>query len=535
MSHSSSLFNRVPIDLPNKSGFNLDHENLFTATCGTLTPAYCKPVLPGDKISMGVNFQCQLPPMVTDFYGKIDAVFEAFFVPNRLLWKGWTDFITHPSESPVYPAGTNYAARPTMKPRISMPAGSTQIFKSFFQPGRLADYLGLKFSADTSVTITNGIEIDALPFFAYHMIYDKWYRDTRIQSPVFVPKPDSVVVTGPAYLPDVSVTSSSDLRAPSFLPSAALGDGVTLGSLRQRNWSKGYFTTASPYAQGGQPTELSFDVVDDTGSISIAALRSANAIQQWKERNNFSYDYADQIYYQYGVYPSSAKLSKPIFLGRTKQVVYNRSVMQTAPSAEATLNDVVGAKKASSQCIGEGRLFEDFTPTEHGYLMVIFSLVPHAYYGTGSARHFIELESEDIPFPLLAGTGDQPIYEFELAESVPSEGSSVFGFTDRYAHYKYDEDEVHGLLRDGSSLESYCLQRSFVAGDAELGSQFLQIPRSALDQVQAVETASTGFSTWVDCFFKCTKVSTLPAYSLPTLGDIKNTHKGYASRGGSHL
>lgn len=216
--------------------------------------------------------------------------------------------------------------------------------------------------------------------------------------------------------------------------------------------------------------------------------------------------------------------------------------MQTAVAAgdevagdPFSLNNIVGAKKASSQCIGEGRLFQDFMPTEHGYLMVIFSLIPHAYYGTGSARHFIELEAEDIPFPLLAGTGDQPIYEFELAEALPSDSSSVFGFTDRYAHYKYDEDEVHGLLRDGSSLESYCLQRTFGLDEVELGSEFLRIPRNALDQVQAVETASSGFSTWVDCFFKCTKVSPLPAYSLPTLGDIKNTHKGYASRGGSHL
>lgn len=537
MSHSSSVFNRVPIDLPNRSGFNLDHENLFTATTGTLVPAYCKPVLPKDTISMGVNFQVQLPPMVTDFYGKVDACFEAFFVPNRILWAGWEDFVTHPTQRPIYPAGTPIQAKPTRKPTVTFMRNDNPV-AFLLGAGSLADYLGWK-KEDYSSGIGN--LVDAMPFLAYHMVYHHWYRDSRIQSPVFFAPAasDQLNASRPANAPYVSIQSTSNPVGPTYVLDATLADGMQLGGLRQRNWSKGYFTTASPLPQAGQDTEITFDVSNNQGVISIASIRSGNAIQKWMERNNFSYDYADQIYAQYGIYPESARMDKPIFLGRTKQTVYSRSVMQTAPSvslASQDINNIVGAKKASSQAIGEGRLFEDFTPSEHGFLMVIFSLVPHSYYGTGCARHLIELESEDIPYPLLAGMGDQPIYNFELTGSDPIETDGIFGFTDRYAHYKYDEDEVHGLLRDGQTLEKYALQRGFNDVDVPtLGSQFLQIPKEALDQVQAVETSTQGFSCWVDSFFKISKISTLPAYSLPTLGDLKNTHKGSVSRGGSRL
>lgn len=544
MSHASNIFNRVPIDLPNKSGFNLDHENLFTADCGTLTPCYSKPVLPNDTLSMGINFQVQLPPFVTDFYGKLDACFEAFFVPNRILWAGWEDFITHPTNKPVYPSGTPIQNKPSSVPTIYFNRND-QAVTSFLASGSLSDYLGFKKNDYSDLISTS---FTALPFLAYHMIYHHWYRDSRIQSPLFyAPDAASSIDSSPANAPYVSIRGGNNTLGPIYTVDRTLGDGVPLGSLRQRNWSKGYFTTASPYPQSGDGEEVSIDVVDGTAALSIATLRSANAIQQWKERNNFSLEYADQIYGQYGIYPQSAKIDKPIYLGRVKQTIYSRSVMQTGGAASgstagSTFQNFVGGKRANGQAIGDGSLFQQFTPSEHGYIMVIFSLIPHSYYGTGTARHLYEKFQEDIPFPLLAGVGDQPIFKFELTGSGSSidtdvDSNEIFGYTDRYAHYKYDEDEVHGLLRDGQNLASYAIQRSFGSDNdsVELGSEFLQIPKNAIDQVMQISSETIGCACWCDTFFKLSKISTLPAYSLPTLGDLKNTHKGSVSRGGSRL
>lgn len=553
MSHTSRIFDRVPIDLPNRSGFDLSHENLFTATCGTLIPCLCHPMLPNDTISLGTNFQVQLPPMVTDFYGKVDAVVEVFFVPNRLLWGGWEDFITHPTKNPQYPAGTLVQGRPSRVPTINLKGYDVSNFAS----GSLADYLGMK-SVSVSDWTTDYL-ISAMPFIAYHRIWDDWYRDTRIQAPLFY-KPSNAYETVPqgnlppaltaACVPyqsvSVDVTNSAYDSTSTFGPVfslyasydlGVLGDGVSLWSLRQRNWSKGYFTTASTLPQAGDGAEIQIDVDDNgTGAISIAAIRSANSLQKWEERNNFSYRYADQIYGQFGIYPDAAKMDRAIYLGRTRQTVYTRSVFQTA-DGEGGINDVVGSKKGSAQVLAEDSLVGSFRASEHGYLMALFSLVPHSYYSTGASREFSRLESEDFPFPLLAGMGDQKIMRSELVGLIPSQAASdaVFGYNDLYSEYKYIEDEVHGLLRDGQSLENFALQRSFDGSGVELSSAFLQIPINALDQVQAVATSEQGFSCWVDMYFTMKKISTLPAYSLPTLADMKNTHTGHVSRGGTRL
>lgn len=107
------------------------------------------------------------------------------------------------------------------------------------------------------------------------------------------------------------------------------------------------------------------------------------------------------------------------------------------------------------------------------------------------------------------------------------------------------DDEVHGLLRDGQSLSAFALKRSFgVESDVNLGSQFLQIPQTFLDQVGVWTRSDSGnpdsylvnsFGAWCDVFFAYKKVSTLPAYSIPTLGDMKDTHTEVIDNGGKRL
>ena len=101
------------------------------------------------------------------------------------------------------------------------------------------------------------------------------------------------------------------------------------------------------------------------------------------------------------------------------------------------------------------------------------------------------------------------------------------------------DDEVHGLLRDGQSLSAFALKRSFSGQDVVLGSDFLQIPQEFLDQVGAYygsdESRVNSFGAWCDVFFAYKKVSTLPAYSIPTLGDPKDTHTEVIDNGGKRL
>lgn len=537
MSHFSSVFSRVPIELPNRSGFDMSHENLGTALCGQLVPVLVDELLPNDTISLGASFQVQLPPMASDFYGRVDYVLEAFFVPCRLLWGGWQSFMTHPTANPVYPAGTPAQGRSRYLPQLFIDGADRS---EDLAPGSLADYLGFKWSNDS--TVSPQFRGNMLPFLAYHRIWDDWYRDSRIQAPLFY-KPDSSLSSdferkGVSYKPYVSggvdspdVTSVTDTQ-----PVYKFSDGVSIASLRQRNWAKDYFTSASPLPQAGNAATLEFDVDDNGGVFSIAALRSANSLQKWMERNNIAgYRYSDQIYAQYGIYPSDAIMDRVIYLGRHTQNVYTRSVYQTGYNAQQNTNSPfrsLGTKVGSSQAIGEGSLIDNIRVTEHGYLFVLASLVPHAYYSSGSRRYLRRSVVGDIAFPLLSGMGDQAIYATELYAGADDD--EVFGYTDLYAEYKYHDDEVHGLLRDGESLQAFALQRSFDESP-ELGGAFLAIPTDYLDQVFAASSVAAGFSCWYDIYFPYKKISTLPEYSLPTLADMKHVHKEYMSRGGKRL
>ena len=561
MAHSSSIFSRVPIELPNRSGFDMSHENLGTATCGTLVPVLCDELLPNDTVSLGTNFQVQLPPMSSDFYGRVDFVLEAFFVPARLLWGGWQSFMTHPTSQPQYPEGMPVEGKSRFVPQVKIPITG-------IGPSTLSDYLGLKsFSAQDQTTKL--ATVNALPFLAYHRIYDDWYRDSRIQSPLFFRPLPSMQSSPDVSNPEGNIGNSvkrermSVANVPYFsggvdIPIEIIDkqvgtpfvgdqidmtfpDGVKLTELRQRNFSKDYYTSASPLPQAGKPSELEFEVdtTAKSGKFSIADLRAANSLQKWMERNNIAgYRYSDQIYAQYGIYPSDAIMNKCVYLGRHIQNVYTRSVFQTATPQKSEIAayngfNTVGSKFGSSQAIGEGSLIDNFRVTEHGFLVVLASLVPHAYYSTGSRRYLRRSVVGDYAFPLLSGMGDQAIFKSELTSNAV-DANEVFGYTDLYAEYKYHDDEVHGLLRDGSNLSGFALQRSF-EDSPDLSSSFLQIPTDYLDQVFVANQRISGFSCWYDIYFPYKKISTLPEYSLPTLADLKHVHTGYLSRGGKRL
>lgn len=531
-SHPSSLL-RVPVEMPDRSGHNMSHNNSFTGSTGALVPVMCEELLPHDTVSLGSKLQVQLPPMVTDFYGRVDFVLEAFFVPNRLCWGGWKDFITHPTANPQYPEGTRVQSKPTRVPYLKvgnpLPSGGSLLYDVPIDS--LLHYLdyGKMLSPDQQE------DISVLPLIAYHRIWDDWYRDSRIQSPLFYPS---------AY-----IGTSSDTYSNSFLVSMpfsstlydgaggyvsvgdSFSDGVSVSSLRQRNWVKDYFTTASPLPQAGGASEVKFDVssTTETGAFSIATLRAANSLQKWMERNNLAgYRYSDQIYAQFGVYPSDSIMDRCLYLGRNVNTVYNRSVFDTSGG-----DNVLGTKAANSQVLGEGSIVDSFTATEHGFLFVLASLVPYPVYGSGSERRNFRTRVGDFAFPLLSGMGDQEIKARELTGN--SYDTSAFGYTDLYAEYKFRNDKLHGLLADGQDLSTYALQRSFDVTNITIGSQFLLIPTDYLDQVQAVSTSVQGYTYWADVHFVFKKVSTIPAYSQPTLADLKFAHTEYISRGGKRL
>ena len=591
MAHLSKIFKQQPVDIPNRSGMDLSFENILSMTTGTLIPVLVEEVLPNETYSLGYMCEAQLPPMATEFYGRIDMRLEAFFVPNRILWAGWQDFMTMPVYNPFSPQ----VYRPTVLPNIHRTfkyanyneLKTTYGFDTdymaeselpFFGPGSLSDYLGIKVQGGTEpasmnefVTIPN-----MLSFLAYHKIYDDWYRNPNIVTPLFVrsngASNDNIsflpynniidtevnqyaasllgVTGGQTYTdkPEIghfpySLPITSSLAFYGNASSSAIDKQKTphLFSLHQRCWEKDYYTTCAFYPQAAM-SPASISIPDGQSNLTIPQIRSANVLQRWLERNNIAgMRYSDQIKATWGVLPSDALLDRPLFLGSSKFGLYTKGVSNSTYSAESEtynrnpFNGAVGSRAGSTHGYGKDSLFDTFTSTEHGFLMVIASVVPHAYYGSGTRRYLSRSKIGDFANPLLQGLGEQAVTVTELMMNpyLAITGSTIespksifstdyFGYQQQYSEYKYHDDEVHGLLQPTGSLSAFTLQRYF--DNFQLSKDFVEIAIDELDSVLAADY-SLGAVTWADFFFSFKKVTPLAEYVIPTLGDLKNTHK----------
>lgn len=556
MSKLSKIFSDIPVDIQNRSGFDMSHYNIGDGTTGTLIPVLCEELLPNDSVSLGFMDKVQLLPMATNFSGRIDMRFEAFFVPNRILWGGWQDFQTLPDNNPYQ---TPFV-RPTVAPYFTngspiSGADASQFFKSHFGPQSLFDYLGYGSSlagwlgTDSQTLPVNSLSISALPFIAYQRIYDEWYRNPRITQPLFV-RPDSLGGSHVYNLPWISsftvalnsVGYDNVIALEESFPYNSLSDGSSLATLRQRCWGDDYLTSCSLYPQAnGSITGNPISITGD--SFTISDLRTANVLQRWAERRNIAGPrYADQLLATWGVMPSDAIIDRPIYLGSYSHGVYTSPIFNSNSvsgnvdgEADGQGSNPYSRLPASSagqtDGVGQGSLVNNFHVTEHGFLMVIASLVPHAFYSTYKRSYLKRTKVADFANPLLQGLGEQAVTSdlprgdnFGLL--FTGKNATTWGYTPQYSDYKYHNDEVHGSRRDNNPNKYFSLQRSIFSGaDDSLCTAFLEIPKDFLDQVSNVSTLTAGCSYMYDIYFSLKIVRTLSEYVIPTLGDLKDVHK----------
>ena len=462
--------------------------------------------------------------MATDFYGRVQLKMEAFFVPNRLCYGGFQQFITQPTNNQTSPNGYP-SAYVKYLPSASFPA-------SKLDRGSLGDYLGYKkgfVSTDGAPNVTIKY---IMPFVAYHLIWQSWYRDSLLQNECFrQPNSANPHTTGAMALPYITYSGDS----PQVI-STGLADGLDLSDLRQRNFARDYFTNSKLNPQAGTPATLAFNVANNQGSFTISSLRAVNSLQQWMERNNLAGSrYIDQIKSHYGVTPSDAIMDRPVYLGSHSFDIYNKGVYQNGGSQQQTNNPLggIGAKFGSSMGVSDSSLVDSFQATEFGFIMVLASIVPEATYGSGQRRYLDYQVVSDFANPILSAVGDQSIKVKELSVGA-LDGEADFGYTQRYSEYKFMLGEVHGEIQDGGTLESFALQRTF-DGSPELSSSFIEIPTNYMDQVTSVTAEMSRVGAWSHTYFNYKKSSVLPAYSIPTLGDPKDTHTEVINNGGTRL
>nr|WCD56425.1 MAG: major capsid protein [Microviridae sp.] len=522
---------KMHVKVPNLNGFDKSHEHYTTCKTGTLVPILVDEILPNSTISLGALANVDMTPFVTEFNGKIDFRLEAFFVPTRTIWGGAMNFFAQQNQyDPSLPI-------PAEVPNYTLTPARYGVVNSDIPT--LEGYLGMvsnsRFAWDYS----------ALPLVAYHKVFEDWYRDSRVQKALFVP---TDVANNPlANLPFVQNSPTSP-----DLTNGVFADGKRIYDLRQRLYDRDYFTTANLVNKLDET--LKVDVQDD--AFTIQAIRQINALTRFSELlAGVGNRYEDVMKAVYGVYPKGLAHDKSIYLGQTRTRIYNQTTIRTtntqididdgsgtsssASSGDATRNpygQMAGSSVSNPSGTASNSLVDNFTTTEHGYLIVLASVVPIASYSTGIRRFLLHKSYPDFGNNLFAGMGNQPIYSSEVAENTNTETpfDEIFGWSDRYAEYKYINDRVSCGFRDYRQFSSFALKRGF-SGSTSLSTSFLEIGINDLDDVTVMSGTSYSGSHRLNVGFKYHVSQPLPSYCIPTLEMLDNQHTEVVNKGGVHL
>lgn len=251
-------FDRAEFQVPKRSAFPLQHENKLTFNMGKLVPIMCEEVLPGDKFTIDVNALIRFQPLVAPLMHRVDTFVHFFFVPNRLIWKDWENFITPGAGDTLMSDLQNYVApeKPYFTPQhFTPPFNNNTAYPNSLNPfisGSLGDYLGINTAQNVTLDPSSGAmvesvngrtlggdeKIDLLPFLAYQKIYDDWYRNPSLELPIL----SDEIIEHSGEIPTTQGTIDSDFKR--------------VFQLRTRNWEKDYFTACLPQPQAGKPVTL---------------------------------------------------------------------------------------------------------------------------------------------------------------------------------------------------------------------------------------------------------------------------------------
>ena len=593
-----SLTNGVSVKVENRSGFDKSFFNAYTTGVGTLTPHVVQYVIPNSDINCRIKISAQLPPLASDAFLRTHLKAEAFFVPRRICYGGYESWFCGKEVYDAYSDTFIRAALPqlivpnflSMCEDIHLTPSTTSINElvALFGEGSLMDYLGLFVdiqvgSWDMNVESTEERQIyfqargdsstktyfdmpvfDLFSWIAYGLIYDEYYRNKLVERPLF--SPPSAISQGIGAVdsglslcnvPYVSFGKEMDVIYGLHQSTASgmnyyfdfdvaeneclLYDDLLNGrlcDLRQRNYGDDYLTCATPSPQEG--SEMTIDA--SGGSVSISSIRLSEAMQEFKERNNWaSPDYIQTLAARFGASLSAGIAQKPIYLGSADFPMYTSPVEQAYNNASgvggSTNNPFSSVGARYGRAHAEGSDFVcNFHADEDGYFMVIVSLVPEAQYSQGIAHHLLMLNSNEltnIPCSLFEHIGNEPIHSCEIDST---DTDQVFGYVQRFLGHKLgNRNQVHGKFRPGESLDAFVVQRYFT-GAPSMNSDFLKVKTSDLDNVFAV-TADKGFGVMIDSAIDLFVSEPLSESAIPTLANPATEHgrSVYIKTGGSKL
>lgn len=545
-------FQSVKLTKPKRSKFDLSHQKRLSTRMGRLTPCLVMECLPSDKVNLSSEVLLRLAPLLAPIYDSIQLFVHFFFVPNRLLWRDWEEFITggrlgvgvDPVDAPVPPY---------------FDVSDAGFFDNLGE-SKLGDYLGVPILSEFEPDPENwdGHTIDAMPFLAYSLIFHEYYRDRNFVS-------DDDLDKFPFPSGDITSDVSSmnhkgwalQQRAylkeyfTSALPWTQRGEEVLMplagqGSVTYLDQSLMYDSNGDPAGLGllvsnsGNPSGLGVgaeppgsntaarlenidEVTLDSSSVSINDFRTAYALQVWLERNAVAGSrYTESTQAHFGVRPQDSRLQRPEYIGGGRIPVKISEVVSTAYSEDGEAIVPLANMAGHGVTYGNTNRASYFC-FEHGFIMGILSIMAPPSYHQGLPRMFRRKSFLDYPWPTFAKLGEQEVKKYELYASpenlTPDEETGeepLFGYQSRYADWKYIANTNHGAYH--STLLFWTLTREF-SSSPNLGWSFVEFDGTTQDRIFAVNGNEDNF--WCYIHNKVSVVRPLPYFGTPnTLGFV---------------
>lgn len=439
--------------------FYLSHDHSTTLDMGALVPFCIIDTLPNDRFRISVDSFIRAQPMLAPLMHKVDIKTEFWFVPSRILWEDWENFIT---------GGISGVETPEF-PKVTL--NSTV--------GSLANYFGLP--------IANSLEVSALPFRAYNEIINTRYLDEDIDTLLpqsYASGADTTSNTTLQYrrwAKDYFTTSRASTQRGNDVSIPLSGDGALVADGNMTSTTGGlYFygnndhqdflgdgLDAGPGENHPYTYKSGIKLDNQSLTVNVRDLRLASAIQRYQERSlRYGNRYEEYLASEFGLAPRDSRIQRPEYLGGSSSVLQISEVLQTAEAE----NTGVGTMRGH----GVGGIRQKpirFKCPEHGFIIGLMTIAPRAVYTQGINKHWRKFTRLDYFTKELSTIGMQEVYQSELFFNG-SNYQTIFGYQDRDAEYRQIPNRVTGEFID--TLDYWNLARKFEQAPV-LNSDFLKM------------------------------------------------------------